>query len=69
MLSANGDIKIFSGSTGLPFAKRMCKYLGASLGKSEVITFSDGNIFIRIQESVRDKDVFLVQPIGLNPNQ
>ena len=46
----------------------MCKYLGAELGASEVIHFSDGNIFIRIKETVRDKDVFLVQPIGLDPN-
>ncbi|MBQ9942085.1 MAG: ribose-phosphate diphosphokinase [Christensenellaceae bacterium] len=63
-----GDIKIFAGSSGISFAKRMCKYLGAEMGKSEVIHFSDGNIFIRIQETVRDKDVYLVQPIGLDPN-
>ncbi len=68
MYSSDSDIKIFCGSSGLPFAKKMCKYLGATLGDSEVITFSDGNIFIRITESVRDKDVYLVQPIGLNPN-
>lgn len=46
----------------------MCKYIGVELGDSEVITFSDKNIFIRIKETVRDKDVYLVQPIGLNPN-
>jgi len=68
MHSETGDIKIFAGSTGISFAKRMCKYLGADLGKSEVIHFSDGNIFIRINETVRNKDVFLVQPIGLDPN-
>ena len=68
MHSEQGDIKIFAGSTGVAFAKKMCKYLGAEIGKSEVIHFSDGNIFIRIQETVRDKDVYLVQPIGLDPN-
>lgn len=62
------DIKIFAGSTGVSFAKRMCKYLGAEVGDAEVIHFSDGNIFIRIQETVRNKDVYLVQPIGLDPN-
>ena len=46
----------------------MCKYLGVNIGDSEVITFSDGNIFIRVNETVRDKDVYLLQPIGLNPN-
>ena len=68
MHSEQGDIKIFAGSSGISFAKKMCKYLGAELGASEVIHFSDGNIFIRIKETVRDKDVFLVQPIGLDPN-
>lgn len=64
----NGDIKIFAGTTGKTFAKRMCQFLGAEIGDSEVITFSDGNIFVRIKETVRDKDVYVVQPIGMNPN-
>lgn len=68
MNTEQSDIKIFAGSTGVPFAKRMCKYLGAEMGLSEVIHFSDGNIFIRIKETVRNKDVYLVQPIGLDPN-
>ena len=63
-----GDIRIFAGTSGKNFAKRMCDYLGVELGNSEVITFSDGNIFVRIRETVRDKDVYLVQPIGMNPN-
>lgn len=63
-----GDIRIFAGTSGKNFAKRMCDYLGVELGNSEVITFSDGNIFVRIRETVRDKDIYLVQPIGMNPN-
>jgi len=46
----------------------MCKYLGSNLGDSEVINFSDGNIFLRIKETVRNKDVYVVQSIGMNPN-
>ena len=68
MLSGNPDIKIFAGSSGVAFAKKMCTYLGADLGASEVIHFSDGHIFIRIKETVRDKDVYVVLPIGLDPN-
>lgn len=68
MNSEQADIKLFAGSTGVPFAKKMCRYLGADIGQSEIIHFSDGNIFIRILETVRDKDVFLIQPIGLDPN-
>ncbi len=62
------DIKIFAGSSGIGFAKKMCKYLGNELGDSEVINFSDGNIFLRIKETVRNKDVYVVQPIGMRPN-
>lgn len=38
------------------------------MGKSETITFSDGNIFVRALETVRDKDIYLVQSIALKPN-
>jgi ribose-phosphate pyrophosphokinase len=66
--SSVNDIKIFAGSSGIGFASKMCKYLGNSLGDSEVINFSDGNIFLRIKETVRNKDVYVVQPIGMKPN-
>ncbi|MEK3886686.1 ribose-phosphate diphosphokinase [Bacillus sp. FSL K6-3431] len=65
---SNEEIKIFGGSTGKSFAQKMCEYIGIALGRSDVIKFSDGNIFVKINETVRDKDVYLVQPIGLNPN-
>lgn len=64
----NGEIKVFAGSSGKNFADKMCNYMGAQLGKSEVIKFSDGNIFVKVGETVRDKDVYLVQSIGLKPN-
>lgn len=67
-MTSEGQIKIFAGSTGGTFAKRMCDYIGVELGKCETIKFSDGNIFVKIGETVRDKDVYLVQPIGMNPN-
>lgn len=67
-MSDNGEIKVFSGSSGKLFTERVCQYLGVEAGESEVITFSEGNIFVRIGETVRDKDVFLVQSIGLQPN-
>ncbi|NLF27857.1 MAG: ribose-phosphate pyrophosphokinase-like domain-containing protein, partial [Clostridiales bacterium] len=46
----------------------MCRYMGRRVGNSEVITFSEGNTFVRINESVRDRDVYLVQPIGMHSN-
>ncbi len=68
MNAFKSDIKVFAGSSGIPFAKKMCQYLGNDLGDSEVITFSDGNIFIRIKETVRNLDVYVVVPIGMYPN-
>lgn len=67
-MHAKGELKVFAGSSGTRFAQAMCQYLGVSLGRSETIQFSEGNTFVRIGETVRDKDVYLVQPIGLAPN-
>lgn len=61
-------LKVFAGRTGRPFAQRMCDYLGIELGASETITFSEGSTFVRILETVRNRDVYLVQSIGLQPN-
>ncbi len=69
MNNVNGEIKIFTGLTGRRFAQNMCDFLGATLGESETIRFSDGNIFVRIKEASRNKDVYLVQPIGVRPNE
>ncbi len=61
-------MKIFAGSSGRPFAEAMCRYLGISLGLADVRKFSDGNIFVRVGETVRSQDVYLVLPIALFPN-
>jgi len=68
MYTGAGIIKIYAGRTGRPFAQKMCAYLGTQLGDAETIKFSDGNIFVRVNESIRDKDVYIVQPIGREPN-
>jgi len=63
-----GEIKVFAGSSGKAFAEKMCLYMGVEIGLSETFTFSEGNTFVRIGENVRGKDVYLVQSIGLRPN-
>ncbi|TCK98193.1 ribose-phosphate pyrophosphokinase [Natranaerovirga hydrolytica] len=62
------EIKIFAGSSGKEFAQKICDYLGTELGKSRVFTFTEGNTYVKADETVRDKDVYLVQSIGLHPN-
>ena len=64
----DANISVFAGSGAEEFAKRMCRYMGRTLGSSQVIRFSEGNTFVRMNESVRDREVYLVQPIGLSPN-
>lgn len=59
-------LKIFSGNANLPLAKKICRNIGVKLGKCEVIKFSNDNIKVRILESVRGKDVFVIQP-SCNP--
>lgn len=62
------ESKFFAGSSGEPFARKMCDYLKKSLGPSEVIIFTEGNIFVKVGENVRGQDVVIVQSIGLDPN-
>ncbi len=55
------DIKIFSANSNLPVAKQIAARLGLPMGNSEVKTFSDGEIAVSINESVRGSDVFVIQ--------
>jgi ribose-phosphate pyrophosphokinase len=60
-LHSDGVIKIFAGNSNVGFAKDVAKILGLTLGKSDVSTFSDGEISVKIDESVRGADVFVIQ--------
>ena len=55
-------MKVFSGRANLDLAKRMCEYLELPLGKIVMGNFPDGEISCKIEEDVRGRDVFLVQP-------
>lgn len=55
------DFLVFSGNSNRPLAEGVAKKLGMRLGDATVSKFSDGEIFIRINESVRGRDVFLIQ--------
>ncbi len=68
MVCKQSEIKIFAGKSGKDFAEKICRFLGLELGKSHSITFSVGNTFVKVEEPVRDTDVYLVQPVALDPN-
>jgi ribose-phosphate pyrophosphokinase len=57
------EIKVFCGNAHPSLAKDVCDYLGIPLGKMEVFEFTNENIFVRIMENVRERDVFIIQPI------
>jgi len=57
------ELKVFSGTAHPALARSVCDYLGIPLGEVEVFEFSNENIFVRILENVRERDVFIVQPI------
>jgi len=61
-------MKVFSGNSSREFTRKICEYLGISVSEGTVITFPEGNIYVRIGEKVRGMDVYVIQTIGLNPN-
>ena len=63
-----GELKIFYGSSGEQFAKRMSRYMRVDTGKTKLFRFTEGNTFVKVDEPIREQDFFLVHPIGLDPN-
>jgi ribose-phosphate pyrophosphokinase len=57
------ELKVFTGNAHPALAKSVCDYLGIPLGEVDVFEFSNENIFVRILENVRQRDVFVIQPI------
>ncbi|MBF0308930.1 MAG: ribose-phosphate pyrophosphokinase [Magnetococcales bacterium] len=61
-------MKIFSGTANPELGRRIADYLMVPLGNATVQRFADGEIFIQIDENVRGKDVFVVQPTSRPAN-
>ncbi|HIE65889.1 MAG: ribose-phosphate pyrophosphokinase [Nitrospira sp.] len=64
------QLKLFTGNSNRNLAEEIASYLGISLGKATVSTFSDGEIFVKIEENVRGSDTFVMQssskPVNTN---
>ena len=54
-------LRIFTGNSNRDLAKEICKYLDIPLGQADVSRFPDGEIKVKIEESVRGQDVFIIQ--------
>ncbi|MCK5155036.1 MAG: ribose-phosphate pyrophosphokinase [Spirochaetales bacterium] len=61
-------ILIFGGSGSPGLTQGICDYLDVPQGKSEVIRFSEGNLFVRINENVRGRHVYIIQSTGFPAN-
>lgn len=55
------ELKIFSGGSNRPLGEQIAKTIGVQLGAMQVTQFSDGEVFVEIDENIRGKDVFAIQ--------
>jgi len=63
------ELKVFTGNAHPALAQGICDYLGIPLGQCEVFEFSNENTFVRILENVRERDIFVIQPISSPVNK
>src|ERR1700723_105905 len=56
-----GELKIFAGRASGVLARSICSHLGIECARSETKIFSEGNVFVRVLENVRGRDVFVIQ--------
>ena len=61
-MNHNNKLQVFSGRANIPLAEKIARCLGDPLGKIDLRNFPDGEISVRIEEDVRGRDVFIVQP-------
>ena len=61
-MNGSPDLRIFSGTAHVQLAQDIANYLGQPLGDATVSSFPDGETFVKINDNVRDRDVFIVQP-------
>jgi ribose-phosphate pyrophosphokinase len=63
------ELKIFSGNANPALAHAICDYLGTKLADATVSSFPDGETLVKINENIRGRDVFIVQPTCPPTNQ
>ena len=67
-MNGESEIMIFAGSASEALTQRICQHLNTSVNASTAMRFSEGNTYVRINEKVRGQDVYVVQTVGLDPN-
>jgi ribose-phosphate pyrophosphokinase len=59
-----GRIQVFGGNGNSELVQEICDYIGLQPGRVDIHRFSNENLFVQIQENVRESDVFVVQPFA-----
>ena len=62
MFALQPELKVFSGSANRELAQRICDYIGVPLGQATISSFPDGETYVKIDENIRGRDVFMIQP-------
>jgi len=63
------EMKLFTGNSNLALSEKIAKYIGAPLGEIDITRFPDGEIFVKVKENIRGRDVFVVQSTCHSPNE
>ena len=56
------EVKIFSGTSNVELAEKIARKLDLALGDVQIVRFKDGEVYVRVDETVRGRDVFVIQP-------
>ena len=63
------ELKIFAGSANRELAQRICDRIGTPLGAATISSFPDGETYVKIEENIRGRDVFIIQPTSPPTNE
>ena len=60
-MMTSDNVKIFSGTSNLGLASKIAEKYGLPLGEVEIVRFKDGEVYVRVDETVRGRDIFIIQ--------
>ena len=63
------DMQVFTGNANRPLAEEIAKHLGIPLGEGKIKRFSDGEVWVEVDQNVRGMDVFIIQPTSNPANE
>src|SRR3954469_19367795 len=59
---SSDQFDLYTGNANPELSRKIARYLGRELGHAEVFEFANENIFVKIEDNARDRDVFIIQP-------